>query len=441
MMSDLPRAALTAGLCAVALACAVPARADLLAYVKKADDAFFWKVKERNEVNGNRIYEIDLVSQKWHDIAWDHQLVVYLPRDLKPGSTLVLMNTGGSPGTDTHLVGLALARQCQAPVAILFGVPKQPLFGDRKEDALIAETFVRFLKDRDDSWPLLFPMVKSVVKAMDALQAFSKEEWKEPLKEFIITGGSKRGWTSWLTAATGDKRVKAIAPMVIDVLNMVEQMKQQLRDFGKPSDMIHDYVERGLVPLPDSDDARRLWRMVDPYSYRDKLTLPKLIILGNNDPYWTTDALNLYWDGLKGGKWVTYVPNAGHDLKQDGKPDRTRALSALGGFTRHLIAAKPMPKLAWKHDDDGGKLRLTIEATPAPKAARLWVATAPTRDFRTAKWEAHAASVGKDNVIGEVEPPREGCLAFYGDLDYEIGGLTYHLSTQIRIAGEPKKKP
>jgi len=440
-MSDSPRAALAAGLCVVALACAAPARADLLDYVKKADDAFSWKVKERNDVNGSRIYEIDLVSQKWHDIAWDHQLVVYLPRDMKPGPTLVLMNTGGAPKPDSHLLGLALARQCQAPVAILFGVPKQPLFDNKSEDALIAETFVRYLKDHDDSWALLFPMVKSVVKAMDALQAFSKEEWKEPLKDFIITGGSKRGWTSWLTAATGDPRVKAIAPMVIDVLNMVEQMKHQQHDFGKPSDMIHDYVERGLVPLPDSNEARRLWRMVDPYSYREKLTLPKLIILGNNDPYWTTDALNLYWDGLKGDKWVTYVPNAGHDLKQDKKPDRTRALSALGAFSRHLIADKPMPKLAWKHDDDNGKLRLTVEALPAPKAAQLWVATAPTRDFRMAKWESQKAAVGKDKVTGEVEPPRGGCLAFYGDLEYQIDGLTYHLSTQIRIAGEPVKKP
>ena len=41
-----------------------------------------------------------------------------------------------------------------------------------------------------------------------------------------------------------DPRVKAIAPMVIDVLNMVEQMKYQEQSFGRPSDMVHDYVER-----------------------------------------------------------------------------------------------------------------------------------------------------------------------------------------------------
>src|SRR5438067_2266274 len=122
----------------------------------------------------------------------------------------------------------------------------------------------------DESWPLLFPMAKSVVKAMDALQAFTKQEWQKPVEKFIITGGSKRGWTTWLTAATRDPRVKAIAPMVIDTLDMPRQMEHQLACYGVYSEMIHDYVERKLVPMPDTPEARRLWKMVDPYQYRDR---------------------------------------------------------------------------------------------------------------------------------------------------------------------------
>jgi PhoPQ-activated pathogenicity-related protein len=438
-MSPSPRPWL-ALLCAAGLACAAPARADLAEYVKKPDDAFSWKLKEKKEANGVQVWEIDLVSQKWHDVTWDHKLLVYLPKDAKPGKTMTLFNTGGTPNFRWQYIGLEVARQSGAPVAVLYGVPKQPLFG-KSEDALIAETFVRYLETKDDSWPLLFPMVKSVVRAMDALQAFSKDEWKEPLKDFIISGGSKRGWTTWLTAATGDARVKAIAPMVIDTLNMLEQMKHQKEVFGKPSVMVHDYVERGLIPLPDTEEARKLWKMVDPYSYRDKLTLPKLLLLGNNDPYWTTDALNLYWDDLKGPKWVTYVPNAGHDLQQDGRPDGGRAIAALSGFTRHIVADNPMPKLSWKYAESDGKVRLTVEGSPAPKGARLWVAKASTRDFRESKWEERKATLGKDGMVsGEVDAPKEGCLAVYGDLDYEIGGVKFNLCTQIRVVGEPVKK-
>src|SRR5205085_3793545 len=231
----------------------------------------------------------------------------------KPAATLLLWNQGGRASPGTIAFGLDLARKMGAPCAFLYGIPNQPLLGGKKEDALIAETFVRYLDTKDESWPLLFPMAKSLVKAMDALQAFADREWKAPVRSFIVAGGSKRGWTTWLTAAA-DPRVKAIAPMVIDTLNMRQQGPYQLKSFGAYSEQVRDYTARGLLPMADTPAAKRLWSMVAPYTYRDRLTLPKLLIHGANDPYWTTDALNLYWDGLKGDKWVLYVPNAGHKL-------------------------------------------------------------------------------------------------------------------------------
>jgi PhoPQ-activated pathogenicity-related protein len=284
-------------------------------------------------------------------------------------------------------------------------------------------------------------MAKSVIKAMDALQAFAKDEWKQDVKGFVISGASKRGWTTWLTGAS-DPRVVAIAPMVIDTLNMQVQMKHQLECFGAYSEMIKDYTERKLVPLPPGEEAKRLWQIVDPYFYRDKLTMPKMLINGNNDPYWSTDALNLYWEDLKGPKYIIYVPNAGHNLAQDGLPElekRNRAVNALAAFARHQANAKPLPKLSWKNDDDGDKLRLVVTADPVPKTARLWTATAPTRDFRKAKWTEQEVKIGKDKITGEVTASKEGCLAFYIDMDYEIDGISYHLCSQLRLVGTPKE--
>jgi PhoPQ-activated pathogenicity-related protein len=348
---------------------------------------------------------------------------------------MLLMNTGGSAGRGMRMVGMELARKCGGPVAILFQVPNQPLLDGKKEDGLIAETFVRFLRSQDENWPLLFPMVKSVIRAMDAVQEFSKSEWQQPVKGFIITGASKRGWTSWLTAATGDARVQAIAPMVIDVLNMRAQMDHQMRSFGAFSEMIRDYTERGLVPMPNGPEAQRLWRMVDPYSYREMLTLPKLILLGNNDPYWTVDALNLYWEGLKGNKWILYVPNAGHNLQQNGK-DPSRAINAATAFVRHQNTGQPMPQLRWRHREKGNQLVLTVESTPVPKGARLWVAQSPTRDFRKARWEEKPVKVIENHVEGQVAFPRSGFLAFYAELDFQIESLPFHLSTQMRVVGQ-----
>jgi PhoPQ-activated pathogenicity-related protein len=428
-------------------AAAGPARADLREYLKKPEPAFTWKVSDKSVQDQGTVYDIELVSQTWEDITWKHHLQVYQPTDVKPARTMLLFNTGGRNGNkprDTDVaLGLELAKRVQAPCAILYQVPNQPLFGNKTEDTLIAETFVRYLKTKDEDWPLLFPMVKSVVKAMDALQAFSKQEWDQPLDGFVISGASKRGWTTWLTAAGGDPRVKAIAPMVIDTLNMPAQLPHQLESFGgKFSEEIGDYTGRGLAALSDTPDGKRLFQLVDPYSYRDKLTLPKLVINGNNDNYWATDALNLYWDGLKGDKWVLYVPNAGHSLQQkttDG-PELTRARNGLAAFARAQITGKPLPRLEWKHDDADGKLRLTVTCKPVPLAARLWVAEAPTRDFRKAEWKERPATLKEGTVTGLVEPPATGCLAFYGEVEYELDGLRYDLSTQLRIAGKPEAK-
>ena len=413
--------------------------ADLVEYVKKADDSFTWKLVSKKDNEGGTVYEIDLISQTWHDIKWDHKLQVFVPKGAKPQATMVLWNQGGRPNPTSSLLGLQIAAKAQAPVAFLYGVPKQPLFGGKTEDALIAETFVRYLETKDGSWPLLFPMVKSVVRAMDALQAFAKQEWKFAVKSFVVTGASKRGWTSWLTAATGDPRVKAIAPIVIDTLNMPVQMKNQVHAFGKPSEMIKDYTERKLVPIPATLEGTKLWRMVDPWVYRDKITIPKMIINGANDPYWPLDALNTYWDDLTGDKWLLYVPNAGHDLRQsdeNGKKELlpTRAVNTLAAFCHCQIFDVPMPGLSWVCNEKEGICRLELNSGVKTKAVRVWKAESSTRDFRKAHW-----GMEKDATLpAVVNAPEKGFRAFYAETEYEIDHLTFTLCTQLRIL-EAKK--
>jgi PhoPQ-activated pathogenicity-related protein len=367
--------------------------------------------------------------------------MVVVPKGVTPRPTLFLWNQGGKPGLASTAMAFDLATKMQAPVAFLFGIPNQPLLDGKREDALIAETFVRYLKTKDDGWPLLFPMVKSLVKAMDALQAFAKQEWKAEVKDFVVSGGSKRGWTTWLTGAS-DRRVKAIIPVVIDTLNMHKQMAYQKESYGAYSAMIRDYTERGLVPMPDTEDARKLWAWVDPWAYRSRLTMPKLILNGTNDPYWTQDALNLYWDDLQGDKWVCYVPNAGHNLQQklpDGRVDTSRALSILAAFGRAYIHDRPLPRLSWRHTDAGGKFQLSVTSDVTPKAVRLWSADAPTRDFRKATWKNQTLKAGR-SLTAQVEAPARGCRVFLAECEYEQDGLRYTLCTQLRIVGTPGKK-
>jgi len=420
---------------------------DLVDYVAKADGAFAWKATPPIETPIGVVHDLELTSQKWQDITWKHKIQIFVPKGVKPRDVMVLWNQGGSPNATSGALGLQIAQRVGAPVAFLYGIPNQPLFGGKREDALIAETFVKYLETKDSSWPLLFPMVKSLVKSMDALQAYAKKEWSFEVKQFVVTGASKRGWTSWLTAATGDPRVKAIAPLVIDTLNMPVQMKNQVAAFGKPSEMIRDYTERNLVPIPDSGEGQKLWKMVDPWVYRDAIAVPKMIINGANDPYWPLDALNSYWDDLKGEKHVLYVPNAGHDLREADKDGRKqlipeRAVNTLSAFCKCQIFGLKMPSLTAKFEDQADVNKLKLEATMRGtlKSGRVWVAESETRDFRKARWTETPLPMeaGATTTTLLLAPPRSGFSAAFVEAQFEVDGLVFPLSTQLRIL-EAKK--
>ncbi|MCS7022642.1 MAG: PhoPQ-activated pathogenicity-related family protein [Gemmataceae bacterium] len=412
---------------------------DLINYVQAKDDSFRWKTENKQQTDAGVIYTLDMISQTWHDIAWDHKLQIFIPKGAEITPTILLWNQGGRPSTGSVVLGMEFAKRVGAPVAFLYGIPKQPLFGGKTEDALIAETFVRYLETKDSTWPLLFPMVKSLIRAMDAIQQFAKHEWQREINGFVVTGASKRGWTSWLTAATGDPRIKAIAPLVIDTLNMPVQMMNQVKAFGKPSEMIRDYTNRKLVPIPNTPEAYKLWRMVDPWVYRERITVPKMIINGANDPYWPLDALNSYWDDLKGEKYVLYVPNAGHDLRErdaNGKPEILphRATNTLCAFARCIIFNKPMPQLQWVCSEELGQCKLELKSAAKVRLVRLWIAESPTRDFRPARWEQRPQT----ELPATVHAPDKGYRAFFAETEYEMDDLIFSLCTQIRIL-EAKK--
>jgi PhoPQ-activated pathogenicity-related protein len=332
------------------------------------------------------------------------------------------------PG-EAHIVA-ALAESLRAPVAVLLQVPEQPLFGGMVEDEIISHTFAQFMKTNDVEWPLLLPMVKSVVRAMDAIEEFAQAEWQLDVERFLVTGASKRGWTTWLTGAV-DPRVNAIAPMVIDMLNMKPHMKLQEVSFGGYSEQIHDYTDKGLQDHLDSDRGDALRSIVDPYSYREQLKQPKLIILGTNDRYWPVDALNLYWDDLEGEKYVLYVPNNGHGLR-----DHMRLVGTVCALHEHVTGGKALPKLDWKFKDRGETLRLELTTDAKPEAVRSWTAASETRDFRQARWESKAVPAkegdGRRFVI-DLKRPADGFAAVFAEAQFNGQPMPFYLSTNLRV--------
>ena len=416
----------------------------LARYVAKPDASFTWEVRTHYRVKGADAIELLMQSQTWQGIAWKHQVVLIKPRTLdKPDHALVIVGGGRwqnsfadpSPGEEDLPKGgdvfVGLARLLHTVVVVIGQVPYQPLF-NLSEDRLIAYTFDQYERTGDEEWPLLLPMVKSVVRALDAGDAAARQEWKQPLATFTLTGASKRGWATWLTPAV-EPRVTAFAPIVMDALNMAQHFPHQTAVFGAPSEAIKPYTDLGLPEILSSDRGAPLRRIVDPYSYRDVLTQPKLLIIATNDAYFPFDSANLYWDGLEGPKYLLYLPNEPHGIKHF-----NQAFRGLRALNDSAAGDSSMPKIEWQFAwNDGGGGRLCVRSAPKPRAVRIWSATSEGRDFRAAVWSAGPELSAREAASIVLAPPASGYRASFAEVAYGHWLGAFSLSTNLAVLPAP----
>ncbi len=420
---------------------AAEGRTELDVYVARPDDSYAWVKRDAGTFAGCEFAELTLTSQTWRGVPWKHRLFLVKPPVIQSGHGLMVVGGGRwhdkyaapparGPGVSPNLpdeatIIAAAATMIGSPIAVVLHVPHQPLFGDMVEDRAIAYTFDRYLQTQDPDWPLLLPMVKSVVRAMDATSEYCRKTWSMKVDRFTVTGASKRGWTTWLTAAV-DPRVAGIIPMVFDVLDVGMQLRHQADVWGRVSHKIHDYTELNLHERLQTPPGEALLRLVDPFAYRHRITQPKLIVLGTNDQYWPLDA-------LAGDKRVMYVPNAGHELA-----DWPRVVGAI--VAGHLEAGGrfQMPEFTWQHEENGDGETLTMRSDVLPTAVLVWQTTSDTRDFRAAQWAPTSVTRDGDAYTMRITAPEQGYAAVFGEAMYNPGAWPLYLSTTVRILSSPQ---
>ena len=408
----------------------------LKSYINNGDKTFSWEIKDSGKLGNTKVYQVLLTSQKWRGITWRHQLTIVVPSAIQYDGAMLFIAGGSDKDEQPNwskedkmwpILG-AIAAKNKAIVALIKQVPNQPLYDGKTEDELISYTLHQFKQDKDYSWPLLFPMVKSAVRGMDAIQEFSVKNLNQPVTNFVISGASKRGWTTWLSDAIDDNRVKAIGPMVIDMLNMPKTLRYQLETYGEYSIQIEDYVKLGIPQGTDTQDGKSITAMIDPYSYREKLTVPKIIFIGTNDEYWTADAIKHYYDKIPGKNLIHYVPNAGHDL--GGGKQALEALSAFFGLT---LQNKEYPVSTWNVVKGKEGFEITVNAKSEDLLdAAVWGTTSADRDFRNNLWLTRQVKPQGSTVKYTIPFVKKGFQAFYIDLKYkDPNGGSYTVSSRI----------
>ena len=419
-------------------------------YIAAPDPSYRYEVVSTINHPQGKVYVINMTSQTWRSTSevnrtlWQHWLTIIVPNDVASDTALLWINGGSNnrsapTSPDGMLVEIAL--QSHTVVADIRMVPNQPLVfpddpdNDRYEDEIIAYTFDKFLKTGDPTWPLLLPMVKSAVRAMDTVQDHIEKSSHGAFKvnDFVVSGASKRGWTTWLTGAV-DERVLAIAPVVIDVLNMAEQMQHHYAAYGFYSSAIGDYEDMQVLGKLDTEGGTDIRNFVDPYEYRDRYTMPKFIINSAGDQFFLPDSAQFYFDDLPDDKYLLYCPNTDHGL--DGS-DADRALLA---WYASLLAGRSRPQFKWNVVQAG---RMKIAAQTKPLEVNLWTATnAEARDFRletigkawTSQTLKPIRTAGTTYYDVKVPDPAKGWTAYFVECLFDSDTpIPFRFSTEVRV--------
>lgn len=414
-------------------------------YVRQADASYRYQVVNTVRGEGYTTYIVEMTSQRWLTEAevnlplWEHIMTITRPDDVV--SDIGFLFIGGGDKLDAvppqaAPTDIRRAIQSGTVVSTLYLVPNQPLaFTDdaarqRSEDEIIAYTWDKYLRTGDEKWPLRLPMTKSAVRAMDTVTSLMRDQAGLEVDRFVVAGGSKRGWTTWTTAAV-DGRVIAIAPIVIDLLNVEDSFRHHFNVYGRYADAVGDYVNEGIMDWMGTAEFAALMELVEPFEYRDRLMLPKFLLNATGDQFFLPDSWQFYWDELIGEKHLRYVPNSDHGMGE------TDVVDSLDAWYHAVVHNVSVPRYNWDVADDG---TITVMTLDRPEEVLLWQAHNPAeRNFmKDVIGPAYTSTALQEVEPGvyrvKLDPPTSGYTAYFVELSFPSGlAVPFKFSTGIKV--------
>jgi PhoPQ-activated pathogenicity-related protein len=189
------------------------------------------------------------------------------------------------------------------------------------------------------------------------------------------------------------------------------------------------YEQEGIFNEFDSPRCGQLLDIVDPYQYRDRLTMPKYLFNASGDDFFVSDNIQFYFNQLTGEKYLWHIPNTNHYLT--GKT--TTVLQSVSTYYTAFLNNSARPQFSWTINPDNS---VTVQTVTTPKSVSLWQFTnSSARDLRgTSGWtKTILTSSGGGIYNAAVTAPATGWRAFFVELTFAGSPYDYYFSTEMIV--------
>eukprot|EP01132_Coremiostelium_polycephalum_P005439 gene5439-6783_t len=398
-------------------------------FVEKPDEGTSYYIHRTYQNPKYTAYVLNFSSINWltanetSNPRWWHFLTICVPNLVLSDYGYLDINAGSYSFEMPDKLGKFLEDLCiksNTVVSQIFQVPNQPLIFDndnvsRIEDGILAYTWMKYLDENASTeWIGQFALTKSVVRAMDVIQEFVKSKSLfHRVNNFVISGASKRGWTSWLVASV-DPRVKAVIPMVLPLLNLVENSNTHFRALGGWSFAYGDYVAQNLMSHVNDGGFDKLGKQIDALQFVDKLSsVKKYVVTAVSDQFFIPDSANFFWHKLLGVKNLRIHPNTDHGLQE-------RVYNLIDEtitYYRMIVNNNKIPEIDWSIVPDLSTNTTTIVVTTktdcafSPKPSKVVVYQADTISTVKRDWRLKTCGINvpecKQNITWVETPIQE----------------------------------
>ena len=158
--------------------------------------------------------------------------------------------------------------------------------------------------------------------------------------------------------------------------------------------------------------------------------MPKLVLNAAGDQFFLPDSTQFYWKDLQGPKYLRYVPNTDHSMKN------SDAFQTLLAFYDATLKKKPLPEYTWELPSPG-VIRVTSKTKPSK--VKLWQATNPdARDFRMEtlgrKYTETTLEPKSEGVYeATVEKPEKGWTAAFIEVTYDNQPAPFKFTSGVTV--------